>query len=74
MERAQECACAQRTLDGLIAVVGVWSVVQAIVFEGSDFEWFSFATAVVLAGLATIGLIIHENGNERVVHELTVAH
>ena len=64
---------AQRALDGLVAVLGVWSIVQAIVFEGSNLEWFSFATAAALAGLATIGLIIHENSAERIVHELTVA-
>jgi hypothetical protein len=69
---AQASGRAQRGLDGLIALLGVWSIVQAIVFEGSDLEWFSFATAVVLAGLATIGLIIHENGAERIVHELSV--
>ena len=57
----------------LVAVLGVWSIVQAIVFEGSNLEWFSFATAAALAGLATIGLIIHENSAERIVHELTVA-
>jgi hypothetical protein len=70
---AEALGRAQRTLDGLVAVLGVWSIVQAIVFEGSNLEWFSFATAVVLAGLATIGLIIHENGAERIVHDLTVA-
>jgi len=69
---AEALGRAQRTLDGLIALLGVWSIVQAIVFNGSDLEWFSFATAVALAGLATIGLIIHENGAERIVHELSV--
>jgi hypothetical protein len=70
---AEALGRAQRTLDGLIALLGVWSIVQAIVFEGSDLRWFSFATAAVLAGLATIGLIIHENSAERIVHELSVA-
>jgi hypothetical protein len=69
---AEALGRAQRTLDGLIAVLGAWSIVQAIIFDGSNLEWFSFATAVVLAGLATIGLIIHENGAERIVHELSV--
>jgi hypothetical protein len=69
---AQALGRTQRVLDGVIALLGVWSIVQAIVFEGSELEWFSFATAVALAGLATIGLIIHENGAERIVHELSV--
>jgi len=66
---AEALGRAQRTLDGLIGLLGVWSIVQAIVFEGSNLEWFSFATAVVLAGLATLGLIIHESGAKRSVRE-----
>ena len=62
----------QRTLDALLAVLGVWSIVQAIVFDGSTLEWVSFATALVAAGLATLGLVIHEARTERVVHELSV--
>jgi hypothetical protein len=62
----------QRTLDGLVGLLGVWSIVQAIVFEGSTLQWVSFATAAVGALLATIGLTIHELTTERVVHELSV--
>jgi hypothetical protein len=62
----------QRTLDAVIAVLGVWSIVQAIVFDGSTLEWVAFATALVAAGLATLGLTIHEATTERVVHELSV--
>jgi hypothetical protein len=62
----------QRSLDAVIAVLGVWSIVQAIVFDGSTLEWFSFATAAAAAVLATIGLLIHEATTERVVHELRV--
>jgi hypothetical protein len=63
----------QRMLDGAIAILGVWSIVQAFVFNGSDLKWISFATASALAVLATIGLILHESSAERIVHELTVA-
>ena len=62
----------QRTLDGLVGLLGVWSIVQAIVFEGSTLEWVSFTTAAVGALLATVGLTIHELTTERVVHELSV--
>jgi hypothetical protein len=62
----------QQALDGLLALLGVWSIVEAIVFTGSTLEWVSFATALVAAGIATIGLAIHEMTTERVVHELSV--
>ena len=62
----------QRSLDGLLGVLGVWSIVQAIVFEGSTLEWVSFATAAVAALIATVGLTVHELTTERVVHELSV--
>ena len=62
----------QRTLDGLVGLLGVWSIVQAIVFEGSTLQWVSFTTAAVAALLATVGLTIHELTTERVVHELSV--
>jgi hypothetical protein len=63
---------AQRGLDGVIGLLGVWSIVQAIIFDGGDLKWISFATAAALALLATIGLVVHENSTERIVHELSV--
>ena len=62
----------QRTLDALLAVLGVWSIVQAIVFDGSTLEWVSFATAVAAGLLAIAGLAAHEASAERVVHEVAV--
>jgi hypothetical protein len=62
----------QRSLDGVLAVLGVWSIVQAIVFSGMTLEWVSFATAAAGALLATVGLTLHEMTTERVVHELRV--
>ena len=59
-------------LDGLLAILGLWSIVEAIVFTGNNLEWVSFATALVAAGIATVGLLIHEMTTERVVHELSV--
>lgn len=63
---------AQRSLDGLVALLGAWSIVQAIVFNGSTLEWVSFATALAGAAFGVIGLGIHEMTTERVVHELSV--
>lgn len=62
----------QRNLDVVLAVLGIWSIVQAIVFTGMTLEWVSFATAGATALLATVGLSIHEMTTERVVHELSV--
>lgn len=63
----------QRTLDAALGLLGVWTIVEAIVFEGSTLEWLSFATAAAAALLATVGLTIHEMTTERVVHELSVS-
>ena len=63
---------AQRALDGLIALLGAWTVVEAFIFEGNDLKWWSFASAVALAALSVIGLVAHESNTERVVHELSV--
>jgi hypothetical protein len=63
---------AQRGLDGLLALLGIWSIVQAIVFGGSTREWVSFGTAVAAGLVAIAGLALHELSTERVVHELEV--
>ena len=60
----------QRGLGAVVAVLGIWSIVEAIVFDGSTLEWVSFATAVVAGLLAIVGLAAHEASAERVVHEL----
>jgi hypothetical protein len=62
----------QRAVDGLIALLGAWTVIQAIIFDGNDLKWWSFASAVALAALSVLGLIAHESNTERVVHELSV--
>jgi hypothetical protein len=63
----------QRALDGVLAVLGAWTVVEALIFDGNDLKWWSFASAAALAGLAAIGLALHEMSTERVVHELSVS-
>ena len=62
----------QRALDGLIALLGAWTIVEAFIFDGNDLKWWSFASAAALAALSVIGLIAHESNTERVVHELSV--
>jgi len=62
----------QRGLGAALGVLGIWSIVEAIVFEGSTLEWVSFATAVAAGLLAIVGLAAHEASAERVVHELAV--
>jgi hypothetical protein len=69
---ARPAARDQRVLDGLIALLGAWTVVEAIIFEGATLKWVSFTDAVALAALAVIGLAMHEMSTERVVHELSV--
>jgi hypothetical protein len=64
---------AQRGLDVALAVIGAWSIIQALVFSGSAREWISFATAVAAGLVAIVGLMLHERSTERVVHELAVA-
>ena len=62
----------QRGLDAVLGVLGIWSIVQAIVFDGGTLEWVSFATAVAAGLVAIAGLAAHEASTERVVHELQV--
>jgi hypothetical protein len=62
----------QRALGAIVAVLGIWAVVQASIFTGDTMMWVSFATAMAVALLAIAGLIDHESSTERVVHELQV--
>ena len=62
----------QRALDWVLAALGVWSIVQALVFDGGTLEWVAFATAAAAAVIGAVGLTLHEMTTERVVHELTV--
>lgn len=64
----------QRMLDGVIALLGVWTIIEAFAFDGNDLKWWSFASATALFGLATIGLVMYEMTTERIVHELSVKH
>jgi hypothetical protein len=64
----------QRALDGVIAVLGSWTVVASMVFAGAAVTWLGFASGLGLFALATIGLTVHELRTERVVHSLAPTH
>jgi hypothetical protein len=69
---AMHDALEQRGLDFLTALVGAWMIVEVLTLSQSDVKWWSFGAAAAIAGLSTIGLVIHEWSTERVVHELRV--
>lgn len=59
-------------LVGAFAAVAVWEVVQTSVFPGDVSRWLTFANGLVVATLASAGLVAHELSSERVVHVLEV--
>lgn len=55
------------------AVLGIWTIVESLVFGGSPVIWVSFGDALGVLGLAIIALTRHELTTERVVHQLEVS-
>src|SRR5579875_2039036 len=51
-------------------VVGLWSLIAALVFTGSALTWLVFADALGLVAVALADLALHEISTERVVHTL----
>jgi hypothetical protein len=51
---------AQRGLDVVLALIGGWTVVSSLSFSGSVLLWLALLEAAAMAGLALIGLILHE--------------
>jgi hypothetical protein len=62
----------QKLAHGSLAVVGLWSLIAALVFDGTAQMWLVFASALALAAVALGDLIVHEATTERVVHQLEV--
>lgn len=62
----------QRGLDGIVGVLGAWTIVAGLVFSGAAVTWLGFSAAVAIVGLAVIGLTAHELSTERVVHSLEI--
>jgi peptidoglycan/LPS O-acetylase OafA/YrhL len=71
---AMDDALDQRGLDLVTALLGAWMIVEVLALSQGDVKWWSFGSAAALAGLSTIGLMLHESSTERVVHELRVTH
>jgi hypothetical protein len=62
----------QRGLDGVVAILGAWTIVASLVFSGSVVTWLGFASGAAFVVLALIGLTLHELYTERVVHSIEV--
>ncbi|HEX4830999.1 MAG TPA: hypothetical protein VH478_07900 [Trebonia sp.] len=62
----------RRVGHGLVALVAAWSLIAALVFNGSLLTWFTFADAIALGVVALADLAWHEASTERVVHALEV--
>jgi hypothetical protein len=56
------------------AVVGAWTIVSSLVFNGSTLGWLVFADAAALVAIALAELTAHEVTTEHVVHTLAVSH
>jgi hypothetical protein len=57
---------------GLLGLVGLWSLIAALVFTGSALTWLVFADALAVALVSLVDLTVHEMTTERVVHQLEV--
>lgn len=57
---------------GLLALVGLWSLVAALAFSGTLLTWLVFADALAVVAVALADLTAHELTTERVVHQLDV--
>src|SRR5579884_2222725 len=62
----------QRGLDGIIGILGAWTIVASLVLAGATVTWLGFASGVAFVALALIGLTLHELVTERVVHSIEV--
>jgi hypothetical protein len=57
---------------GLLAVVGIWSLVATLVFAGATQGWLIVAGAIAAVVIGVADLVAHEVTTERVVHQLEV--
>ena len=61
-----------RTGHGALGLVGLWSLIAALVFTGGTLTALLFADALAVALVALVDLAAHEMTTERVVHQLEV--
>ncbi|GAA3728012.1 hypothetical protein [Streptomyces tremellae] len=57
---------------GVLAAVGLWSLIASLVFSGTTLTWLVFAAGAAFVAAALGDLTAHELGTERVVHALEV--
>lgn len=57
---------------GVLGLVGLWSLIAALVFSGPALTWLVFADAIAVGVLALADLAAHEATTERIVHQLEV--
>jgi hypothetical protein len=57
---------------GVLGLVGLWSLIAALVFSGPVLPALVFADALAVVVVALADLVVHELSTERVVHELEV--
>lgn len=57
---------------GVLGLVGLWSLIAALLFTGPALTWLVFADALAVALVGLADLTAHETTTERVVHELEV--
>jgi hypothetical protein len=58
----------QRALDGVTALLAVWTVVASVIFTGTTLTWLSLGEGLGFVVLALAGLVAHELSTERIVH------
>jgi hypothetical protein len=57
---------------GLVALVGLWSLISALVYSGTALTWLVLANGIAIAVIALADLTAHEVTTENVVHRLVV--
>ncbi|WP_329139285.1 hypothetical protein OG552_33000 [Streptomyces sp. NBC_01476] len=62
----------RRLGNSALSLIGLWSLVAALVFSGATLHWLVLADALLLALVALADLTAHELSTERVVHELEI--
>jgi hypothetical protein len=55
------------------AVVSAWTIVASVVFSQPTIQNLAFAGSLAIAGLALVGLTVHEFATERVTHSFEVS-
>lgn len=57
----------QRVLDGIVAIVAIWTIVASVVFDGTALKWLSAGEAIALVAVAVAGLAYNEVSEQKAV-------